>query len=78
MQQLEVSWSTQRMCTDVGDYELIVERQKRNWECEQKSESWKWSVVYHGSVLSSSSVNDLEEAKQKALANVPKDNGNKD
>jgi len=67
----QLDWQEQKLCSDIGDYELIVEKQKRDWECEQTSESWKWTVVYHGSVISSGSVNDVEEAKQKAEANVP-------
>ena len=66
-----MSWQAQKLCTDVGDYELVVEKQKRNWECEQTFESWKWSVIYHGTVVSSGSVNDVEEAKIKAQASVP-------
>ncbi len=66
-----MDWVTQKQCTDIGDYELIVEKQKQDWECDQKRESWMWKVVYHGSVVSSGSVNDIEEAKLKAEANVP-------
>ena len=66
-----MSWVVQKVCKDIGEYELIAERQKRDWECEQKSESWKWSVVYHGSVVASGSVNSIEEAKKTAAANVP-------
>lgn len=67
----DLRWVQQRLCTDVDDYELIVEKQKQNWECEEVSDSWKWSVVYHGSVVASGSVNDMEEAKLKAEANIP-------
>lgn len=69
----KLNWEEQKLCTDIGDYELIVEKQKRDWECEQKMESWKWMVVYHSSVVASGSVNSMEEAKIKAEANVPKD-----
>ena len=68
-----MSWQEQRLCTDVGEYELIVEKQKRNWECEQSVESWKWSVIYHGTMVSSGYGNDVEEAKIKAQKNVPED-----
>ena len=67
----ELDWKQQKLCSDVGDYQLIVEQQKRDWQCDQSTESWKWTVVYHGSVVSSGNVNDMEEAKQKAEANVP-------
>lgn len=69
----KLNWEEQRLCTDIGEYELIVEKQKRDWECEQKMEPWKWMVVYHGSVVASGSVNDIEEAKIRAEENVPKD-----
>lgn len=65
------NWITQRMCTDVGDYECIVELQKTHWNCEQPRESWKWLVSYHGSVVSSGSVGDSDTAKGMALANIP-------
>lgn len=66
-----MSWQTQRLCSDVGEYVLIVERQKRSWECEQRMESWKWSIVYHGTIVASGSVNNVEEAKKMAEGNVP-------
>lgn len=66
-------WEVQKICIDIADYELSVEKQKTNWNCEQTRESWKWLVSYHGSIVASGSVNSAEEAKEKALANVPKD-----
>lgn len=68
---MTLEWQAQKLCTDIGEYELIVEKQKQHWECEQKMESWKWSVVYHGTVVASGSVNDVEEAKTKAEKSVP-------
>lgn len=66
-----MEWQVDRMCTDVEDYELMVEKQKRQARCEQACESWKWSVSYHGSIVASGNVNDTEEAKALALQNVP-------
>lgn len=66
-----MNWQTQKICADAGEYELIIEKQKTNWQCEQTLESWKWSVIYHGSVIASGSNNSLEEAKKKAQANTP-------
>lgn len=66
-----MNWQQQSLCTDIGDYELIVEKQKRDWKCEQATESWKWLVVYHGSIVASGSVNDMELAMKQAEANVP-------
>lgn len=67
----EKKWVTQKLCTDVGDYELIVEQQKTHWNCEQKRESWKWAISYHGTLVASGSVNSLDEAKILAIANIP-------
>ncbi|MBI1301921.1 MAG: hypothetical protein GC137_09735 [Alphaproteobacteria bacterium] len=74
MTQLQINnndWLVQKMCTDIEDYELSVEKQKTNWECKQTRESWRWIVSYHGSVVASGSVNSADEAKEKALASVP-------
>lgn len=66
-----MNWEPQKICTDVGDYELIAEKLKNSWKCEQTSESWKWSVIHHGMIVASGQVNDMEEAKIRAKANVP-------
>ncbi len=66
-----MSWITQKICTDIGEYELIVERQKHDWTCEQNAQAWKWNVIYHGTVVAGGSVNDIEQAKELAQANVP-------
>lgn len=64
-------WQIQKMCTDVKDYELIIEKEKTDWECDQKRQSWKWIVSFHGSIVASGSVNSPAEAQEKAVANVP-------
>lgn len=64
-------WHVQKMCIDIDDYELSIEKQKTDWECSQKRESWKWIVSYHGSVVSSGSVNTPEAAQEMAIANMP-------
>lgn len=70
MQKTE--WNTQKLCTDVGEYELLVEKQKIHAGCEQPNHSsWKWSVAYHGAQVASGSVNKMEDAQKAALANVP-------
>lgn len=66
-------WQVQKMCTDIAEYELIIEKQKTDWECDQKTESWKWIVSYHGSIVASGTVNSVEEAQAKAIANIPMD-----
>lgn len=67
----EISWENQRLFTDVGDYELVVEKQKRNWECEQQADVWKWAVVYHGTIVVSGTTGDEDLAKSTAIDNVP-------
>ena len=67
----EPDWQVQKICADIQDYELIVEKQKNNWSCEQMLESWKWIISYHGSVVASGSINSMEEAKALAIANIP-------
>ena len=64
-------WQVQKLCTDIENYELVIEKQKSHWNCEQKRESWKWYISYHGSIVAAGSVNNIEEAKIKAEANVP-------
>lgn len=65
------TWEVQKMCSDIDNYELTVEKQKTDWECEQSHESWKWIVAYHGSIVSSGSVNSAEEAMEAAFSNTP-------
>jgi hypothetical protein len=66
-----MNWIVQKLCTDVQDYELTIEHEKNAWHCEQKRESWKWRIAYHGSIVASGSVNNIEQAKALAVANVP-------
>ena len=67
-----MNWNVQKFCTDISDYELTVEQEKTSWHCTQNRQSWKWRVAYHGSIVASGSVNDLQQAKDMALANVPR------
>ncbi len=64
-------WEIQKMCKDVNDYELVIERQKTDWQCEQNHECWKWLVSYHGSIVASGASNSQDEASEKAVSNVP-------
>lgn len=70
-QMYDGMWQVQKICLDVQDYELSIEKQKTHWNCEQTRESWKRVVAYHGSIVASGSVNSVEEAKIKAVANLP-------
>jgi len=65
-----MDWEIQRICTDVGEYELLIEKLKQRWDCDQRLESWKWSIVRHGAVVDSGVVFDIEEAKKQALSKV--------
>tara|TARA_R100001143_G_C3291379_1_gene101399 strand:- start:266 stop:505 length:240 start_codon:yes stop_codon:yes gene_type:complete len=71
LQKDDVEWTIQKMCVDIDEYELIVEKEKSHWNCQQKRESWKWLVSYHGSIVASGSQNSVETAKEFALANMP-------
>jgi hypothetical protein len=66
-----MEWQVQKMCTDVHEYELTIEKQKKSFHCEQPHGSWKWMVHYHGASVATGVTNDAEQAKQLALANVP-------
>ncbi len=65
-------WEIQKICKDIKDYELVIEKQKTDWQCQQKRQSWKWLVSYHGSIVASGSCNSPAEACQRAVSNVPK------
>lgn len=69
----EKQWKVQKLCTDVNSYEVIVEQEKRNAHCEQKRESWRWIISYHGSIVASGSCNSSEEAMVIGLKTVPMD-----
>ncbi|MGB4108024.1 MAG: hypothetical protein WBK55_09570 [Alphaproteobacteria bacterium] len=69
---VEMNWETQKLCTDINNYELVVEKQKTAAQCSQNKESWKWIVSFRGAIVSTGSVNKLEDAQQLAIANVPK------
>ena len=71
LQKDDVEWTIQKMCVDIDEYELIVEKEKSHWNCQQKRESWKWLVSYHGSIVASGSQNSVETAQEFALANMP-------
>lgn len=68
----DVQWVVQKECTDIGEYELTVEKQKTDWECEQKRQSWKWTVDYHGSITASGTSHNKEDAQKAAIHSVPK------
>ena len=66
-----MNWQTQKLCTDINHYELVVERQKSSWHCEQRHESWRWSVAYHGAVVAQGQAPSEDDARVLAEKNVP-------
>ncbi len=64
-------WVAMKHCTDIGDYALVVEQQKTHWNCEQKVESWKWRIDYHGAVVAQGITDSCEKAQVLAVENVP-------
>lgn len=34
-----MQWQPEKMCSSAGDYDLLVERFKNGYECEQQSDS---------------------------------------
>jgi hypothetical protein len=66
-----MTWHVQKACCDIESYELVVEKQKNTFHCEQRSQSWKWAINYHGAQVASGLTNDFEDAKKLAEANVP-------
>lgn len=66
-----MNWQIQKMCTDINNYELVIERQKSSWHCEQSVEAWRWTVAYHGAVVSQGSAGDESQARALAEKNVP-------
>ena len=66
-----MTWQIQKACKDIKEYELVIEKQKKTYHCEQSRESWKWGVNYHGVLVASGLTNDVEAAKKLAESNVP-------
>lgn len=66
-----MNWQPQKLCTDINDYELIVEKQKASWHCAQTVESWRWSVAYHGAVVAQGTAKDEVQARLLAEKSVP-------
>lgn len=66
-----MNWMVQKLCTDIDNYELIIERQKASWHCEQKLETWRWNVSLHGAVIAQGTASDEDQAKKFAEKNVP-------
>lgn len=69
-----MEWQPEKMCSTAGEYNLLVERYKNGYECEQANDSWKWRVIHSGVVLAQGMTNDLEAAQKLAESNLPLNN----
>lgn len=65
-----MEWTPEKLCTTVGDYDLMVERYKHGYHCNQHA-GWKWRVIYSGVVLSQGTSEDAEAARKMAESKIP-------
>lgn len=66
-----MEWKPEKLCSSKNNYELLVERFKNGYECQQSSESWKWRVIHSGIVMSQGVARDMDAAQKMAEANIP-------
>lgn len=66
-----MEWQPEKMCSSAGEYDLLVERFKNGYECEQKNDTWKWRVIHSGVVLAQGMTADVESAQKLAESNIP-------
>lgn len=66
-----MEWQPEKMCSAIGDYDLLVERLKHDYHCQQENDSWKWRVIHSGVVLSQGVTGDLPTAQKMAESNLP-------
>lgn len=64
----------EKICSTHGDYNLLVERFKNGYECEQTHDTWKWRVIHSGVIISQGTSADIETARQMAESNIPSSN----
>lgn len=69
-----MEWTPEKMCSTHGDYDLLVERFKNGYECEQSHDTWKWRVIHSGVIISQGTSIDLESARKMAESNLPLNN----
>jgi len=69
-----MEWQPEKMCSTAGDYNLLVERFKNGYECEQASDTWRWRVIHSGVVISQGTSIDVDTARKMAESNVPLNN----
>lgn len=66
-----MEWKAEKLCSSSGDYDLLVERFKHGYHCEDQSESWKWRVVHSGVVLAQGTSGNMDAAQKMAESNLP-------
>lgn len=66
-----MDWKAEKLCSTAGDYDLLIERFKHGYQCEQKNDSWKWRVIRSGVILSQGVAIDQEQAQKLAESNLP-------
>lgn len=66
-----MDWKAEKLCSTAGDYDLLIERFKHGYQCEQKNDSWKWRVIRSGVILSQGVAVDQEHAQKLAESNLP-------
>lgn len=66
-----MDWQPEKLCSTVGDYDLLIERFKNGYHCEQASDSWKWRIIRSGIVISQGTAADIDAAQKLAESNIP-------
>lgn len=69
-----MEWQAEKLCSVSGDYDLLVERFKNGYQCEQTTDTWKWRVIHSGVVLAQGISADVDAAQKMAESNVPLNN----
>lgn len=69
-----MEWQPEKLCSTSGDYDLLVERFKNGYQCEQATDTWKWRVIHSGVVLAQGVSADADAARKMAESNVPLNN----
>lgn len=64
-------WQPEKLFSKSGDYDLLVERSKRGYECKQSTNFWTWRVIRSGVVVAQGHATDLGSAQTLAVKNLP-------
>lgn len=66
-----MEWTSEKLCTTVGDYDLMIERFKHGYQYSQSTNTWKWRVIYSGVVMSQGTAENAEAARKMAESKIP-------